>query len=602
LRRVAPESADELARASVDLRCVLLIQAEFDPPGSVTEQRADAVEQLVRSSFDRTGASIATTKTEAGGAESRPPKPRDPTQPIELVGIYPRPLDAVKAALALLTELERFDGEGHPGDGQLITRMAVGRGSVQAAERTRALLESAEPGDILLDRTVQHLLGPLAIGEESDGSGFRVYALGAGTPEASWPPLGTVLSVAGAATALAAWVAVVGGATMWARFHAAGVPAGEGVAVLPRTVLLAQGLRTLLVPLTVAAVAAAIVQLTRTEGGRAFARRTTRAASEAPVVVGAAVIAVLTILFVVRLLLAVHGWYFLGMLGWIVIGVLGVVSVVILVLETRSPRWLAAAFFAFAALWSGVLLMLREAGSKHPRLEVARVVRRAGLGPVDGLFVARGNDAVFVGGHAGSRGCGIEIVPAADVRLVLIGASAVAAQANDPKAKQHSRTECLPVSNNGKQSATPTTVQVTTTIAGATTTVAGVTTTVPGPTKTIIQRVPTKTPRLLISRFRFLPDPATPGKPVRATFWVADTTGRPVKGALIYVLALAYARAVPIWAASGVGGQVVVSLPLPHVLSQGGGHVVVFVRAQRPGENILDGVSTRRLFQFRVQH
>jgi hypothetical protein len=68
-----------------------------------------------------------------------------------------------------------------------------------------------------------------------------------------------VLGVIGGGAALAGWIAVVGGGVVWARLHAAGIPATQTLAVLPRDLLLVEGLQTLLLPLLIGGGAALLV-------------------------------------------------------------------------------------------------------------------------------------------------------------------------------------------------------------------------------------------------------------------------------------------------------------------------------------------------------
>jgi outer membrane protein OmpA-like peptidoglycan-associated protein len=58
-------------------------------------------------------------------------------------------------------------------------------------------------------------------------------------------------------------VAVVGGARLWARFEAAGVPAAQAVSALPRELLISEGGRTLLVPLLLGGAVAVFTYLSR---------------------------------------------------------------------------------------------------------------------------------------------------------------------------------------------------------------------------------------------------------------------------------------------------------------------------------------------------
>ncbi len=68
--------------------------------------------------------------------------------------------------------------------------------------------------------------------------------------------------IIGAAAALAAWVAVVGGARWWARLHAADIPTNPALSTLPRELLIATGLQTLLLPLVLGASVALLAMLT----------------------------------------------------------------------------------------------------------------------------------------------------------------------------------------------------------------------------------------------------------------------------------------------------------------------------------------------------
>jgi hypothetical protein len=68
----------------------------------------------------------------------------------------------------------------------------------------------------------------------------------------------TLLGIVGAAAAIGVWINVVGGAVLWARFDAAGLPASQVVGIVPNTTLLAIGIRALALPLFVGIVAVAV--------------------------------------------------------------------------------------------------------------------------------------------------------------------------------------------------------------------------------------------------------------------------------------------------------------------------------------------------------
>jgi hypothetical protein len=72
-----------------------------------------------------------------------------------------------------------------------------------------------------------------------------------------------VLQIVGASAGLAAWVAVVGGAAVWARLAAAHLPTTQTLAVLPRELFVVEGLRTLLFPLLLGAIVALLLYFSR---------------------------------------------------------------------------------------------------------------------------------------------------------------------------------------------------------------------------------------------------------------------------------------------------------------------------------------------------
>lgn len=109
--------------------------------------------------------------------------------------------------------------------------------------------------------------------------------------------------------------------------------------------------------------------------------------------------------------------------------------------------------------------------------------------------------------------------------------------------------------------------------------------------------------RLVISGVQFAPRRLASRAPFTARFRVTDTSGKPVAGALVYALGLPYS-----WVQGGhevvtdANGWATVTivpsgaLPLRH-----GSALVMFVRARKPGDNLLGGVSTRRLVQVTVR-
>lgn len=105
--------------------------------------------------------------------------------------------------------------------------------------------------------------------------------------------------------------------------------------------------------------------------------------------------------------------------------------------------------------------------------------------------------------------------------------------------------------------------------------------------------------RLVISNVSFSPSVVHPGTQVfTARFRVKDSAGRPVSGALVYAVALPYGRVsvYPEVASDGTGWATL-QFRVLHRVSSRRGYIVFFVRARKPGENLLAGVSTRRLVQ-----
>lgn len=104
--------------------------------------------------------------------------------------------------------------------------------------------------------------------------------------------------------------------------------------------------------------------------------------------------------------------------------------------------------------------------------------------------------------------------------------------------------------------------------------------------------------RLIIDGVKFSPTPATSRGVITARFHVSDTRGFSISGALVYVLGLPYgwvygSAETPTdstgWATIQI--RPTVNMPLRR------GDLVMFVRARKPGDNLLAGVSTRRLVQ-----
>jgi hypothetical protein len=106
--------------------------------------------------------------------------------------------------------------------------------------------------------------------------------------------------------------------------------------------------------------------------------------------------------------------------------------------------------------------------------------------------------------------------------------------------------------------------------------------------------------RLVISGVSFSPNPAQ-HLPITARFKVTDTRGRTIQGALVYAIGLPYA-----WAQAapeqptGADGWATITIVPTRALPRNGA-LVLFVRTRKPGDNLLAGVSTRRLVQVTVR-
>jgi len=109
--------------------------------------------------------------------------------------------------------------------------------------------------------------------------------------------------------------------------------------------------------------------------------------------------------------------------------------------------------------------------------------------------------------------------------------------------------------------------------------------------------------RLIVDRVSFSPSPLGSRRPLTARFHVSDTRGFSVQGALVYALGLPYG-----WVSNAAeqptdstGWATITFNPTAKLPLRHGTQLVVFVRARKPGDNLLAGVSTRRLVQARIR-
>jgi hypothetical protein len=108
--------------------------------------------------------------------------------------------------------------------------------------------------------------------------------------------------------------------------------------------------------------------------------------------------------------------------------------------------------------------------------------------------------------------------------------------------------------------------------------------------------------RLIIDRVSFTPNPLRSHSSFTARFHVSDTRGFSIQGAMVYALGLPYnyAFGAPEVATDGTGWATITMRPTGNLPLRPGAKLVIFVRARKPGENLLAGVSTRRLVQENV--
>jgi K+-transporting ATPase c subunit len=109
--------------------------------------------------------------------------------------------------------------------------------------------------------------------------------------------------------------------------------------------------------------------------------------------------------------------------------------------------------------------------------------------------------------------------------------------------------------------------------------------------------------RLVVNKVRFSPNPTRSRAPITARFHVSDTRGYSVQGALVYAIGLPYgwARHSPEAVTDSSGWATVIFYPTRSMPVGRTAALVVFVRARKPGDPVLTGVSTRRLVQERIR-
>ena len=108
--------------------------------------------------------------------------------------------------------------------------------------------------------------------------------------------------------------------------------------------------------------------------------------------------------------------------------------------------------------------------------------------------------------------------------------------------------------------------------------------------------------RLVIDGVKFSPSRASTRGPITARFHVSDTRGFSIPGALVFALGLPYG-----WVygsaeqATDQTGWATMTIRPTRNMPLRRGDLVMFVRARKPGDSLLAGVSTRRLVQEAIR-
>jgi hypothetical protein len=109
--------------------------------------------------------------------------------------------------------------------------------------------------------------------------------------------------------------------------------------------------------------------------------------------------------------------------------------------------------------------------------------------------------------------------------------------------------------------------------------------------------------RLVIDRLQFNPFVLRTRQAFTARFRVADLEGHPVQGALVFVVGIPFGNTTtPPEQATGADGYVTfVIRPTSRLRLSANGNQPFFVRARKPGERLIAGVSTRRLVNLSIR-
>jgi hypothetical protein len=109
--------------------------------------------------------------------------------------------------------------------------------------------------------------------------------------------------------------------------------------------------------------------------------------------------------------------------------------------------------------------------------------------------------------------------------------------------------------------------------------------------------------RLLVDRVQFRPQPLRSRRTITARFHVSDSRNHSVQGALVFVVALPFGTTTtPPEAATGPDGWVTFQMrPSARLKFGRPSGIQMFVRARKAGDQLIGGVSTRRLVNLSVR-
>ena len=103
--------------------------------------------------------------------------------------------------------------------------------------------------------------------------------------------------------------------------------------------------------------------------------------------------------------------------------------------------------------------------------------------------------------------------------------------------------------------------------------------------------------RLIVEQVKFTPNPVHRQRVIRIRVLVSDTRGFVVRGALVFVRSTPLLTTTPPEQITNADGYVTFKVFTRRGFPRTRGNVQFFVRARKPGEPILAGVSSRRLVQ-----